>query len=925
MSSISNFPGLHFNDLFPDLAAGLTASVTVVTPNRRLAAELKRNFNQTRASRGAAAWEAADILPISAFIERLYQEALYSGQVPELPMLLTPAQENVLWEDIIHHSAAGAALFSIPETAQLVREAWMLAHAWQLVPQLRSFPLNEDGRAFLDWAGLFEKTTQRMRRTDRGRLSDLASELCLQPETRKPKRLVYYGFDILTPQQASFLRTLKESGCEVMAAEPLQREPQSVNVSRVTCADHEDEISLAAAWARARIEANGSARIGIVVPELSSRLDVVKRVFGSLMQPDVQQSLPGAARAVSPFNISLGMPLTSFPIVRAAFLVLELGAMEVSFEQASILLRSPFIRGGETEMTDRARLDARLRKHGDPAITVEQLLASIERERKGGDIVCPLLLQSLSTLVQFKRAWSAARHPPSALASAMTDALCAAGFPGERQLDSTEFQALKKWQEIVADFSVLDAVWPRAGYHAALSRLRRMAAETLFQPETPEVPIQILGVLEAAGMSFDHLWVMGLSDQAWPAQSHSNPFLPIELQRSSNLPQGSPAASLELARRLTHGWLCAADEIILSHPERGNTQESATLAPSPLIAGIAVRGPVLPAYASHRDLIHDARQLERVADDKAPALGRLAASGIHGGAAVIKDHAACPFRALAIHRFHAEGIETPGTGLSAAERGILAHHVLAQVWSCLKTRRALDTINEQDLEAVLADAAESAVARLREYRPATLSGRFAEIEQRRLTRLARAWLDEDRKRGDFRVAAVEDKRNIEIAGLVLTTRLDRVDEVGDGRRIIIDYKTGAPSAGAMLGERPDEPQLPLYLLGAEPDAAAVAFAQIKAGTARFLGFARDNDLLPGVPAFSEPNFARQHGPWEQLVATWKADLARIATGFANGDARVDPKKNRQTCSNCGLRSFCRIDERYGYTEAFLIEGGEGGE
>jgi probable DNA repair protein len=922
MPSISNFPCFHSNDIFTHLAAGPAAGVTVVTPNRRLAGDLKREFNLAQTAGGIAAWESADILPISAFTERLYQDALYSGQAPGLPMLLTPAQEDVLWEDIVYRSEAGAVLLSIPETAKLAREAWMLAHGWQLMPRLGNFPLNEDGRAFRDWANLFERTTRRTRRIDRARLFELASELCRRPETRKPKRLVYYGFDIITPQQATFLVSLEEAGCEVLPAEPLRRDPQSVNVGRAACSDPEDEIRRAAAWARACIEADSAARVGIVVPELSGRLDAIKRVFGSVMQPDVQQSLPGAARPVLPFNVSLGVPLTSFPIVRAAFLVLELGAMEVSFEQASALLRSPFIRGGETEMTVRARLDARLRKRSDPAVTLEQLLVSVERECKGSNIACPLLAQSLSALVQFKKAWSGGRYPPSLLAKAMTEALHAVGFPGERELDSIEFQALKKWQEVIADFSVLDSVWPQTGYGAAMSRLRRMAGETLFQPETPEVPIQILGVLEAAGMSFDYLWVMGLSDEAWPSRSRPNPFLPIELQRSSNLPQGSPAASLELARRLTRGWLCAAGEVVLSHSSLGNTRESAALAPSPLISGIAVRDIALPAYASHRDLIRRASQLERMIDDRAPALH---GARIHGGVAVIKDYAACPFRALAIHRFRAKGIEAPSAGLSAAERGTLAHHMLAQVWSYLKTRRALEIINEKDLEAVLVDAAKRAVSHARQHRPATLSGRFAEIEQRRLIRLAQAWLDEDRRRGDFRVAAVEAKHSIEIAGLILTTRLDRVDEVGDGRRIIIDYKTGTQSASAMLGERLDEPQLPLYLLGAEPDAAAVAFAQIKAGDVRFRALARDSDLLPGVQAFSESSFAREHGSWEQLVSAWEIDLARIAMGFASGDARVDPKRSPQTCSNCDVRFFCRINERDERATAPLIECEEGGE
>ena len=192
--------------------------------------------------------------------------------------------------------------------------------------------------------------------------------------------------------------------------------------------------------------------------------------------------------------------------------------------------------------------------------------------------------------------------------------------------------------------------------------------------------------------------------------------------------------------------------------------------------------------------------------------------------------------------------KTPRTGLDAMERGILVHHVLAQVMEQLKTKNALDAIDDDDLEAMLMHAAKEAIAHIRRDRPASLSGRFAEIEQRRLVRLAREWLNEERKRSEFAVIAIEDKRSIEIGGLALTTRLDRVDEFGDGRRIIIDYKTRAPSVSTMLGDRPEEPQLPLYLVTAEQDAVAVAFAQVRIGDMRFVALARDSDLLPGMKA-----------------------------------------------------------------------------
>ena len=75
------------------------------------------------------------------------------------------------------------------------------------------------------------------------------------------------------------------------------------------CPDREDEIYRAAVWARARIEANGSARVGIVVPELSEYRSVVMRIFSSVMEPDVRSNrYRERPRRTLPFNASLGQP-----------------------------------------------------------------------------------------------------------------------------------------------------------------------------------------------------------------------------------------------------------------------------------------------------------------------------------------------------------------------------------------------------------------------------------------------------------------------------------------------------------------------------------------------------------------------------------------------------------------------------------------
>jgi probable DNA repair protein len=879
----------------PDLAQRIEAGCVVVTPNRRLAAHLKREYDERQLAAGKRVWPTADILPFSALVERAYRDALYSEQAVALPVVLAPAQELALWENVISESESGKSLLAIPEAAALAREAWQLAHAWRLYPWAGRGPVNEDAREFQQWARRYEAITRRERQTDGTRVADVAASTLARAEVRKPKSAVHYGFDLVMPQQAEFFRALAVAGCDVSGAGPARRGGAQL---RVACADSIEEIRRAAAWARARLEANAGARIAVVVPELAKHRAAIQRIFSSVMEPDY--ALPGRRHAVLPFNISLGEALSSYPLVNAAFLALELAGREIDFERVSRLIRSPFVAGAESEFERRARLDAWLRERAEPVVSLDRLLLLVKQERAG----CPVLAQRLSALAEFRKARLFGGHSPSVWAKAISEALTHIGFPGERGLDSTEFQALAKWHEVVAGFAALDRVLPRTGYTDAVSRLRRMAAGVLFQPESPDVPIQVLGELEATGMEFDHLWVMGLSDEDWPRAPRPNPFVPAGLQRAAGVPQGSAAGMLELARRLTGEWLSCAGEVVLSHPLREDDRE---FKPSPLIAAVAEGRLALPEYASYRGAVHDLRKIDRTEDNEARVLG--AADTVSGGTTVIRDQAACPFRAFARHRLGAESLKAPHAGLDAMERGTLVHRVLAQAWAQLKTRSALDAIASADLDALLARAADEAVARLRRERPTVLSGRFAGIERRRLARLAREWLEQEKARGGFTVLATEDKRRIEVGGLALNARLDRVDQLDDGRRIVIDYKTGRASPGAMLGERPDEPQLPLYVVGAEPDAAAVAFALVKTGEMGFAALARDDDLLPGTKAFSESRHRDRHGSWQEMIAAWRADLSRIAGGFMAGTAAVDPKQYPHTCRYCDAQPFCRIYER----------------
>jgi len=141
-----------------------------------------------------------------------------------------------------------------------------------------------------------------------------------------------------------------------------------------------------------------------------------------------------------------------------------------------------------------------------------------------------------------------------------------------------------------------------------------------------------------------------------------------------------------------------------------------------------------------------------------------------------------------------------------------------------------------------------------------------------------------------------------------------MDRLADGSHALIDYKTGAQLTPQMwIGERPDEPQLPLYAASAAEDIGAVAFARLRTGSMRFMGFSRAKDAIPQVKPCQ----------WDSLQAQWRTALEGLARQFSAGDARVDPKKGFATCRSCDLQPLCRVHERLDAL-AQAADDGEGG-
>jgi hypothetical protein len=174
------------------------------------------------------------------------------------------------------------------------------------------------------------------------------------------------------------------------------------------------------------------------------------------------------------------------------------------------------------------------------------------------------------------------------------------------------------------------------------------------------------------------------------------------------------------------------------------------------------------------------------------------------------------------------------------------------------------------------------------------------MEVERATALVADWIEMERKRAPFRVIAREDERRGELAGLALKGRLDRVDELADGTRVIIDYKCKAHPARAegWDGDRPDEPQIPFYCATHDAPVSGALFGNVNREGAVFTGWTARDGIAPG--AKTDPDL-------QARISEWRRTLERLARDFAAGRAEVDPKP--KACAHCGMEALCRVEAR----------------
>ena len=880
-------------------------ATTVLTVNHRLARSLRLVFDAERLTEGLSSWETPNIFPLSVWVQQSWEEYTNRSKTRS-PILLSTVQERVLWERIIQETESqnGIELLQVSKAAQQAMVAWAQSKGWRITEQDYRNPWDADSKMFSRWADAFVHLCQKYAWIDPASALDQLILMVRAKEIKLPKRVTFAGFDEFTPQQKDLLKALEHAGVALQTPK-IPTLPSRIPAVRTSMIDEEKELESAARWARALLERGSKGPIGIVIPELTRMRSTVLRIFHQTLHPEVK---PFGALTVSPwFNISLGEPLTKLPLIRDAVLALSLlNRQQQPITKLSQFLLSPYFAGADSEYMARTRIDASLRARGVSWLTLSALSRYSEAIKPSCDPKSnvPILRTRLAKLRKLPK-----RQTLTYWARIFADSLGHLGWPGERTLNSSEYQAVTAFHELLGEIAGLNIILSKSSFSEALSRLQQMADERIFQPRSNLAPVQILGVREAAGLRFSHLWILGLHAGAWPPPAKPNPFLPVALQRRVGMPHASPKVELAQAQWTTRRMLANADEIIVSYPQ---TRDDLPETPSPLITMLPeVNGADLLQnqalksawYLSSGSSPHGKLWFS---DEQGPTID--SEEPIFGGTRIWQDQAACPFRAFAIHRLGAVTLATPSIMLDYSMRGTMVHRALELIWGELRDSTRLNTLTENQLQTQVTEAIDQTLSEVTNQRPETFQTRLVQLERERLISLTMEWLALEKKRPPFTVIAPEQGKVVSLSKLPVSIRPDRIDRIEDDQYLILDYKTGNNTMNGWFGERPTNPQLPLYAILEK--STGIGFAFVRRGEIRFEGIAASPGIAPGIETIDKTRTkaAKAFSDWNDLCEKWHSTLASLATSFAQGDAKVDPKSSVDSCRYCDLHPFCRIWE-----------------
>jgi ATP-dependent helicase/nuclease subunit B len=788
---------------------------------------------------------------------------------------LSDVEERELWRLVIDAGDLASDLLDPAAAARAARRARRTVYEYGIPLRALAEEPYEETQAFLDWNRRFDKRCQM--------LGCVSADTLLSGLSDPIGPIAWIESSVWRPVARQWLSRHGQMLRPVAAA--------AQSLSRFKAISPSAELAAIGDWARTNLASREGFRAWVCVPNLSRRRAEVIDALDAALAP--RRFTLDTDHAIAPYAVAGGTALADYAPVLIALQSLSASAGVVRFARFSALLRAPEFQDSDAQASAAALLDVALRDRAPSEADMDGWLQIADQVAHAEAMTSVTAVQRLRAMRQ-AMAQLRGHQPFSAWISVWLAALDAGPWALRARWSSVEFQSAERLRELFTALATADAILGPQSHESALRVLQRAARDTPFQVQTGVPAVWVSGQLIDPWLNYDGLWVSGCSDDQWPPPVDPIALLPVRLQREYGVIAAAPESQMNLALDLQMRWQLRAAQCVFSSADSGDGRSNA---PSSLLPDSATPLVTMPTPRPHWQMLREnAPLLERFSDQLAPPFSLNERTR---GVATLQDQSRCAFRGFARSRLLTMRLEQPVPGFNDRERGHLVHHALEYIWSELQNSHALHALPPDAQRQLLDEASVAALAKVcRNHDPGP---RWRLRERARLQSLLGKWLDVERRRAPFAVEALEQKAQVaHFAGLDFRVRIDRIDRLADDARVLIDYKSGTVQQD-WRGDRPDNPQLPIYAL-LHPDAlVAVAYGKVNA---REPGFVAETERRELFKAKARSSTLEGMANFAALVAVWRTRIESLAAAFAAGHAAVAPTV--KACKSCYLHGLCRV-------------------
>lgn len=880
---------------FAELPTRFSQDELVLTPNSRTQKAVIAGY-MASVSEGEVK-EVPRVLSLSQWFDSLWQELSF---VMPLPKVIGNLELKAWLKDTVSKSEDWQLTNELG-VAEKVLEAYRNLCQWHLT--LSSIPScdSPENQYFILWCQQLEKFLEEQALVPQFVVVKFLVQHFELIKSVIPASICCVGFNQLSPLDSAFLDKCRESEVTI---EDFYPRHERVEKFRVELAHFEAELEFAADLALQQTSQNPQLSIAVVVHQLANHLDKVHQIFSERFQAEEWKPWLGLEKIK--YNVSAGQPLFDVPMINVALKILDFSQYQLDLQSLQLMKNSPFIDWGENGELVRSFIHEQVLA-GYSKTSLVRLLKVLDNHANAEKL--QLLKKRLFGLQKRPQG----SRPMTAWIDVWKAELKSWGWSIPFEGDALRSQLHSDMMAAFAECLSLANVSPVCRASQAREFLHQVLRQKSFQLASDRTNVHVLGMLEATGLQFERLILVGFNRENWPQKAKLNPFLPVIFQQKHQMPGSSAEREFSYAQDITSSLLQSAPQVWVTQHVTHESDVSTEMA---FVSNV-------PIYEAEQFVkAKQVRLLEADYHWSVDEQVNISPQSVSGGAYLLSNYAACPFKALSRFYFKLRAGERVQKGVEAKVKGAWLHRAMEILWLELKNRDALLKLSDEELQEFIFGCLSKAQSEFESQLYAGAPEEIVQLEYEKLNQQILGWLEIEKQRPFFKVKT-EVEKELQLADLQFRFRVDRIDTLDNEKIEIIDYKTGRTDVKKWLGARPDEAQMPAYVLACKDyQIESLSYAKLKTGEVSREGVWFDDDekdtFQSSFRSIDKEEtkdktryiLAAQDliDPSINLEQQWRISLTTIAENIIAGKMPVSPKNVNESCRYCEFIDFCRIRE-----------------